>query len=429
MITLLQALTFLWLLASAALALRHFAAGGQGSLSMLIITHFFFCGLPIAFDYIFGAPRYVWQPGFAVAATDPPTVLAYCLYASLCPVIWLLHGRRPKHAQEPVWWSCTSGLLLRVRVASLGLSLLPFLLVLLTPDRELYLHYAITVRGLIGEDASIWHPVIGAAAVVAVLATAIYISTLKTVQLHHYLLPIAVVPFCCWISGKRTIVAVSLVVLGYVLWSRQVLRGRRLYLALALGLLLLVAFSFYYQSNVRYANNPLLFSGAETRYESFRIDFFRDDRIKMALYAELHPDEMQILEYRGQSVLFNLVFMLPRSLWPDKPWPYAVYFTSTMLQMYPARWLGWGMTTSWLEEAIANFGWLGVLVGPLSLSTLCRMGEAFRWPALSLLTCMVVVLLMAVQLSAFLGVFLLWVILMTLLRLERPVRSVATAVP
>jgi hypothetical protein len=88
-----------------------------------------------------------------------------------------------------------------------------------------------------------------------------------------------------------------------------------------------------------------------------------------------------------------------------------------MYGIVPPRSLGWGMTTSWLDEAIANFGWLGLLVGPLVLSAMCRFGDAFVWPPLNVLTILVVVLMLAVQLSAFLGLFALWALLGVLARL------------
>jgi hypothetical protein len=215
----------------------------------------------------------------------------------------------------------------------------------------------------------------------------------------------------CWLNGKRAIVAIALCLFGYALWSRGLLAGRRLQVAIAGGALALLAFSLTYQRTFRDSDVTGSWSGGDTAYEGTRVDFFRDDRIRLTLFAELHPDEMQILDSRGQSLLFYSTFFVPRSLWSGKPWPYSTYFTSAALGIHPARPLGWGMTTSWLEEAVANLGWVGLLVAPLSLLIICRMGDAFRWPPIRMLTALVAVLLLTVQLIAFMPLFILWLVL------------------
>jgi hypothetical protein len=181
---------------------------------------------------------------------------------------------------------------------------------------------------------------------------------------------------------------------------------------------LLLGFSVQYQTQVRFMDSPFRAGGARELYDNLRIDFFRDNRVEMAVYATLEPELMQIVEYPGQTLLFDALFFVPRSVWPDKPWPYAVYFTSAMLNIFPPRSIGWGMTTSWLDEMVSNFGFVGMLVAPLSLLGLCRLGDSFRWPTLSLLTSLVVVLFLALQLSAFLAVFLLWIGLAASVRLR-----------
>jgi hypothetical protein len=97
--------------------------------------------------------------------------------------------------------------------------------------------------------------------------------------------------------------------------------------------------------------------------------------MKFTIYAELHDEYHNILDYRGQSVFYNFVCFVPRSMWPNKPWPYAQYLTAAMLFRKSVEDIGWTMTTSWLEEAIANFSWAGVLIGPLFLSLVCRIGD------------------------------------------------------
>ena len=75
----------------------------------------------------------------------------------------------------------------------------------------------------------------------------------------------------------------------------------------------------------------------------------RDDVTKMAIYAELYPNELEILDYPFQSFLFTSTMYVPRELWSDKPWPYAVYATSALMQI-KSQYVGWSMTTGILDE-------------------------------------------------------------------------------
>jgi hypothetical protein len=139
------------------------------------------------------------------------------------------------------------------------------------------------------------------------------------------------------------------------------------------------------------------------------MDYGRDDVIKLTIFAELHPEIIRILEYRGQSFLFYSVFYVPRDFWPQKPYPYAVYSTSAIAMFDSPRQLGWGLTTSILEEAIANLSWAGMLAGPLVVSLVCRLGEACRNSMVSAFTALIACLFLSVHLNAFMVMFLLWV--------------------
>src|SRR5690606_38485629 len=74
-------------------------------------------------------------------------------------------------------------------------------------------------------------------------------------------------------------------------------------------------------------------------YTSLRLNMGRDHTVKYTLYKEYVEDDM-ILEHRGQSFLFGLTFFVPRSRWEEKPYPYAVYFVTSVLNMPPEP-IGW----------------------------------------------------------------------------------------
>jgi hypothetical protein len=141
------------------------------------------------------------------------------------------------------------------------------------------------------------------------------------------------------------------------------------------------------------------------------MDFVRDADVRIALFAELEDATTPILEYRGQSALFDALFFVPRTLWGDKPNPYYFYITSTAvggLRVYRT----WGIETTILGEAIANFGPAGLIFGPLFLITIAAIGYRPDNPFLNLFTCVICTLFMSIQLAGFPVLWSAWCLLM-----------------
>jgi len=218
------------------------------------------------------------------------------------------------------------------------------------------------------------------------------------------LLPFLVL--ACWVNGKRHIVAYVLVLLLFALWQKRVFSGLGLVLA-GLGTVVgILAFSLFYQSYIR----GISLVGSESAYENMRVDFGRDGALKMAIFAELEPSRARILEYRCQSIVFYLTFYLPRSAYPDKPWPYAVYLTSSALGLKAPRYLGWVVTTGWFDESIANFGWLGLLLGPSLFTLIARIGDGCQSELTRTLTIVVGSVLQVVHPWASSPIIALWIL-------------------
>ena len=209
-----------------------------------------------------------------------------------------------------------------------------------------------------------------------------------------------------WLNGKRSVLAVAVIMMMTGLWLNGRLRGRKILIAAAVSVLLIASFSYWYQLTVR-GIDPFIAANSDV-YENFRIDYARDSRVKMAIFAELHPSTMSILEFRGQSLIFYATAYIPRTMWPGKPLTYACYFTSAMLGSSPQD-SGWGMTTSIFDEAIANGSWLGLLAASLVIGILCRIGDSCSDVLVFLLTAIVASLLLTVELVAFAPLVLIWV--------------------
>lgn len=430
MLDMLNILVFVWLAFWALRAGKLIASGVQNSILIIMLVHFAFSGVPLLLDILFGPPSYLVYPGFYLSASDPTTRLIYLGYVSLVPLIWWWVGRRGPSVRLPLArfeLANESWAFLRRFRPILGFMLIsPLLALVAAPTPESYLNYGAIIQDKLALAESNSYAIIQLATFFSVIGAAGLLAAQPRIRLPFCLFIAPWMFLDVWLNGKRTIVPLILLLFLYVFWQKGYLRGKRLLLASLAGLTLLGVFSLVYQATFR-NEGPIAGSNNEF-YENIRIDYGRDHEIQMAIYAELHPDEIHILDYRGESVLFDLSIYVPRDLWPDKPLPYAQYVTSAMFLAPPRLW-GWGMTTSWLDEAIANFGWLGLLLGPLVLAVICRLGDATQNALVLGLTILVGALLLTVQLPAFMPIFLLWLALVIwTLASKKKVAGVAPAV-
>lgn len=91
---------------------------------------------------------------------------------------------------------------------------------------------------------------------------------------------------------------------------------------------------------------------------------FRSMHVRFSIYAVLHPTEIQILDYPGQSILQSIFFFVPREIWTSKPLPYIDYYMRGVLNLSSLSRVSYHMPASYYPEFVSNFGLIGM---PLSL--------------------------------------------------------------
>jgi hypothetical protein len=411
MLEIIEIITFLWVLTYTIWAVVKISYGFKDTIYFTIIFFFIAFAAPLALDVFVGFPVYQAQPGFQLANKDMLTSIIYCVYIILIPPLWILTGINSKGGTEHEsqkdtiisgfhWWTPILYLVL------IG----PLIAILLAPNSTIYFDYAVSLRS--GDSYNVqvnaYQNVMSLLSLLSIISASGLLLLRKKLSFIYFMTIVPWISLAIWVNGKRAIIAFVFILLFYIFWQRNILRGWMLP-TITIVAIVIAGFSFVsYQKNLR--GDVTVYTSQEKKYDNMRVDYGRDNKTKMTIYAELHPDEMKILEFRGQSMLFYLSIYVPRSKWPDKPWPYAVYFTSAML-MIPPEALGWVMTTSWLEETIANFGWVGMLIGPLVISLICRIGDKYglRIPIIKPLTVLISSLFLVVQLPLFFPMLLLWI--------------------
>jgi hypothetical protein len=402
LLTIARLLTIGWGSIWAIVAIRRAWKGNRSSILFVYFAFYALFVLPLGADLVLGLPNYETEPGFWSASRDTTTIAAYCFVICLIPPFWLRsrNCKRFEFDNRLPYRGLVTALLV------LGLSL-PALLVWFAPHPQLYGTYAFIVRQRVTLDVAVFHKVMSALTVVAVLCAALLIASSRKIVLPSTI-AILFSALAVWLNGKRAICAIAIVLFVLAFWYRGLLKKKTLIWALAASAFVLGIFTVSYESFARNISSDSI--SPEEMYNIVRIDYGRESRLQFALYAEFHSERIQILQYRGQSFFFLPTAWISRSDWPDKPYPYAVYFTAAMLGESPSP-RGWGMTTSMLDESLSNCGFLGLFAGPWIVLFVCRRGDDCRDIKVSLLTVVIASLMLAVQLIAFAPLVLVWMAL------------------
>ena len=325
---------------------------GPGAIVFVAFFDVFFA-LPVYLDFFFGAPAYERFGGISAALSSATVQALYNAIILTLGAIFAWFLRQPSTAAVSrtylTWWRS---------LVLLAVTYLPLAYVALSGNSQLYQEYG----AVISNDqlqASAFHNIVGFLASLSVVALGLLSITAPAAG-SKMLLVLAALPATAadvWLVGKRSIIAFLLLIVGLIVLDRHrhaiKLRHGLLGVGMVGGLL---AFSWLYQSALR----PDTQLDTAAAYETLRLDLGRDHGLKLAIYNEVNESATPTLEYRMQSFLFIATIAIPRSWWPDKPWPYAVYATSAALDS-PLRDWGWGLTTDLLSESIANMGLIGLL--------------------------------------------------------------------
>jgi hypothetical protein len=397
----------LWLI----FVLIRFFKGFRESVLVIIPIFYIFFTLPLILDLTIGPPFYNKYPGFLVASNDYTTKIIYSIYIVYIPFILYKYGRVRKIVNNIKYNDINTN---RIKFILYILLFLPVLLILFSPNPLIYLNYAAATKGLLNLEESKFHYYVSLFSMVSILSYIILIF-IKRGPLFSY--SISLLPFIfidIWVFGKRFIVATFFVLLVFVLWKKGILKGFRIIIIGIMSSVLIFLYSSIYQDKVRdYGSYSF-----EQKYTNFRIDYGRDAVTKLTIYSELNPDKIKILDFRGESFLFDLTFFVPRDIWPEKPYPYAQYVTSAVFFSQPKLW-GWGFTTSIFEEMIANFSWFGMILAPFSIALICRISDSFNNGLISILGILIAMLLMVLQLAPYISIFMLWVFTVIIFKFKR----------
>jgi hypothetical protein len=189
-------------------------------------------------------------------------------------------------------------------------------------------------------------------------------------------IPLLIMNIC--IESKRSIIFFCFIMLVVILIygkSKEIKIGRIIGIASILATIVIVL-------SVIVKTQSRGYSGIMTIYSTLRIDIFRDDTIKMAIYGMLNPNEIKILDFPFQSYLMQIRYFFfmdiiaGKGFIPLQGLGFNKYLSAALVGADLS--MGYSfMTTSMFDEAIANFGVIGFLLAPIMCSIVTRNADKY----------------------------------------------------
>lgn len=221
---------------------------------------------------------------------------------------------------------------------------------------------------------------------ISLFCSGLYLSASKNIYWYERLILICNIALVSLINGKRYILVFAAIIFFLVSYINKKITAKAF---IRRGLVLsvvLVAFSFLYLTFIKSQGYTEV-----SLFESLYIDLSRYDRLASVVYSKLYPDQYAILEYPMQTVLYNLFFFIPRSIWPSKPYPYqytysySVHFPTDSAYTYDFVAKNWefrgisGITTNFFDEILCNAGFIfGIILIGLIISLMKKYLDYFH---------------------------------------------------
>lgn len=243
--------------------------------------------------------------------------------------------------------------------------LLPIAGIILAPDPSIYAQWAYTYRFSISTTMELYHEiVIGNLILLSFFVWVVYTAQKRHSDFFSYL----VILFLTWISFKRTMLVFGGLVLIFFDFFKGSfkLKPRTTIVKTICVIFVCIGYFIYYSQNTgKLSDAPF--------YYSYTLYYSRHYCLKTAIYDQL--EGMSMLEYRGQSLLFDLLFFIPRNYWPDKPNVFTSSFTNYCVgNSYDYPTLTYYYANIW-TEFVANFHLFGIIIALIFIKYAIKFSE------------------------------------------------------
>lgn len=355
---------------------------------LVFMIFFMFYILPLVLDYIVGFPEYFKSnERFAVSQKDLPTRIVYDFCLMICTWI-ILNYKKTKTIRLASIATLGIKTSKKINVALIVGMLLPvvFVLLLNMPSFMLVVPMWREIEFVeVPQNYSLVEQLDFAGVCCCILCLfGKYNNNSFPIRLISLILL-----YCnICIEGKRGIIFFTLlcVVLLWIvrqhvdkLGHKEKLLGLLKIVTIgAAAIVVMIIMSVNVKIGRGYEDDPMLL------YTSMRIDFLRDDRVRLAIYEFVHPDSPHVLDYPGQTIWPFITWLFPLNILFLKLYnfsaPHYSYFLSSALLGGNISKEESFMTPSVFGELISNFSYFGIIVFILFTIWFIKKADRFPYP-------------------------------------------------
>lgn len=355
----------------------------NSSLYIIYIFFFFIYVLPLFLDYILGQPSYFYKfdaanssynryRGFILSYCDTTTRILYDIFILSTQILLLFFQRKEKsnrHIKQDgkqfVLRKSTHGILVFFAFLPVVLSLLVgyYYIPFIFGWRENPVLSIISYGG--------YYSFIERFSYVGLTASMICLVMPKT-TLPMKILMLALCYMNISIESKRSMVFFAFIV--YLLLKSSglgiKLSAKQIGTLVVLGACFVVYSSYIIKVGRGYSDEDIL-------YTQIRIDLFRDDTARFIIYSFINGNR-QVLDYPIQSYLSQIAFIFPLDIINGvlglgiPSIGFNNFLTSALIDT-PLKFGDKWMTTSMVDEVIANFAFLSVIIVPWILRIIAKL--------------------------------------------------------
>lgn len=327
----------------------------RAKFSILHLTIIVFWSMQIApmlLENFFGLGKEVkYYPNMYAAMQDDRVTYIYGLFCF--SIIWVLFAFANRSVKCHKYVSCLVNQkhinkCLRIMIFA-GMFVLPFLGVIFSPSPQIYLTFSYFYKYKVEKMSFVYlyHKTIISKLSYLAFVCAMLLYLLRDQKRCKSNIDIYIsIAMFTWIDGKRALLIFSLV--GIVIID-IIKHNFDIKKTIVLGMIAIVYFGVYVKITGKGSNTDFI--------SNYYFYYSRMNSIKTSIYAFLNKD--RIVEYTGQTILFDLLFFIPRIFWMNKPKLFCKYFTAYSLGRKNTEFATWNLHVNIWTEFISNFGLIG----------------------------------------------------------------------
>ena len=352
-------------------SIHKIAKGRFVMLHFITIVFYLMQVVPLIVDNIIGVDISLKKyPKMYTAMTDDTVAYIYCAFVIITLlVLYCFANRSLKNSNTVNFPVVEFNVSIYVKMILFFGMFLPILAVLQSPDPSIYLKFSYFYMNSYNSSSSeyLYHTSTITLVNYIAFASAMLSYLFKRKNAMSIEIYLAILLYV-WIDGKRALLTFSLIGILIIDLLKKKYRSRAIvYFQKVIFFAVLIIGYFILYSSVTGKGSD------ETFYVQYSTYYGRMSNVKTAIYDVLNTNS--ILDYKGQTLLYNLLFFVPRVFWPGKPAMYCKYFTAYVYNRSSSLFLPWNLQVNVWSEFISNCGLWGIILAIALIIIVSRISE------------------------------------------------------